>query len=367
MIAKRSWSAELDEACDDLAEHVLEIDRRRLQTDLTGLELRDAEQVVGEAGEVLGFEPQLVQALVARILGKAIARVVHEREPRLDLGQRCPQLVGRKHHELALDAVDLTQLGEGRVLELDGPAHLRVALAHQLASEEVAAQRDNEQEEEPRHQRVHERGVEVMVGDVEPDHEVRDTGDERARHAADQPETQAAGDHDDEEGDGQVGVVSAGQIDESARDREVEHDGRHLETAARDAMGEEHHRRREIEHAPGAEHQVDRRGRLAGARPGKLFATAAKMSTIHGSARWSARSRLGGLERASTWSSLRGLRVGRRPAGRSAALVIGARSRLRKLAAQASAMPARHARTVADRLAHSGEPSGGPACQTKVS
>ncbi len=56
--------------------------------------------------------------------------------------------------------------------------------------------------------------------------------------------------------------------------------------------------------------------------------------------------------------SLRGLRVGRRPAGRSAVLVIGragavcVSSRL-----TASAMTAKHGRTVADRLAHSGEPS----------
>ena len=143
-----------DETRDHLAEDVLEVDRRRLETDLTGLELRDAQQVVGEAGEVLGFEAQLVQALVARILGQAIAGVVHEREPRLDLGQRCPQLVRGQHHELALDAIDLAQLGEGRVLELDGSAHLRVAFADQLAREQVAAQRDDEEEEESRHQRI---------------------------------------------------------------------------------------------------------------------------------------------------------------------------------------------------------------------
>ena len=146
-----------DEPRDHLAEHILEVDRRSLEADLPRLELRDAEQVVGEAGEVLGFEPQLVQALVTRILRKAIARVVHEREPRLDLGQGCPQLVGRQHHELALDAIDLAQLGERGVLELDGSAHLRVALAHQLAREQVAAQRDDEEQEQTRHERVDER------------------------------------------------------------------------------------------------------------------------------------------------------------------------------------------------------------------
>ena len=68
---------------------------------------------------MLGFEAQLVEALVASILGKAIPGIVHQCQPRLDLGQRCPQLVGGEHHELALDAVDLAQLREGRVLELD--------------------------------------------------------------------------------------------------------------------------------------------------------------------------------------------------------------------------------------------------------
>ena len=143
-----------DEPRDDLAEHILEVDGRRLETDLTRLELRDAQEVVGQASEMLGLEPQLVQALVTRILREAIAGIVHEREPCLDLGQWCPQLVRRQHHELALDAIDLAQLREGRVLELDGPAHLRITLADQLASEQVAAQRDDEEEEESRHQRI---------------------------------------------------------------------------------------------------------------------------------------------------------------------------------------------------------------------
>ena len=40
-----------------------------LQTDLAGLELGDAEQVVGEPAEVLGLGAQLVEALLARLLG----------------------------------------------------------------------------------------------------------------------------------------------------------------------------------------------------------------------------------------------------------------------------------------------------------
>ncbi len=57
-----------DESRDDLTEHLLEVDCRGLEADLTGLELRDAEQVVGKPGKVFGLETQLVQALVARVL-----------------------------------------------------------------------------------------------------------------------------------------------------------------------------------------------------------------------------------------------------------------------------------------------------------
>ena len=208
-----------------------------------------------------------MQPLVTRILGQAIARIVHQGQPGLDLGQWCPQLVRGQHHELALDAINLAQLGEGRVLELDGPAHLGVALADELAREQVAAQRDNEQEEEPRHQRIDQRGVEMVIGDVEPDHEICGSGDERAGHAPHQSEAQAAGDDDNEEGDGKVGVVSTGQIDEPAGDREVEDDGGDLEAAAGNPVGQQHDRRRQVEHAPGAEHQVDRGGGLTGGEP----------------------------------------------------------------------------------------------------
>src|ERR1700733_4684493 len=95
------------------------------------------------------------------------------------------------------------------------------------------------------------------------------------------------------------------------------------------------------------------------ARPGKLLATAAKISTIQRLSSMvrsmpALRSRAG-----NDVDSLRGLRVGRRPAGRSAALFIGragavcVSSRL-----TASAMLAKHGRTVADRLTHSREPTG---------
>src|ERR1700730_8987334 len=98
------------------------------------------------------------------------------------------------------------------------------------------------------------------------------------------------------------------------------------------------------------------------ARPGKLLATAAKISTIHRLSSMvrsipALRSRAG-----IAVDSLRGRRVGRRPAGRSEALFIGragaacVSSRL-----TVSAMLIRHARMVADRLAHSREPSGASA------
>src|SRR5580700_3704134 len=95
------------------------------------------------------------------------------------------------------------------------------------------------------------------------------------------------------------------------------------------------------------------------ARPGKLLATAAKISTIQRLSSMvrstPARRSRAGIE----VDSLRGLRVGRRPAGRSATFVIGragadwVSSRL-----TASAIQVRHTRAVADRLAHSREPSG---------
>ena len=260
----------LDETRDHFTEDILQVNRRRLEADLSELELRDAEQVVGEPREMLGLESQLVQAFVACVLRETVAGVVHQREPRLDLCQRCAQLMRREHHEFALDAIDFAQLRERGVLELDRPAQLTVAFTDELPRKQVAAERDDEQEEEARHERIHERCVEVMVRDVEADDEVRKPGDDGARHARCESEAQAARDHDDEERDGEVGVVATGEVHEPARDCEVERDGRHLETASRDAMREEHHRRREVEDAPAAEHQVDRSGRLSGRKSGEV-------------------------------------------------------------------------------------------------
>jgi hypothetical protein len=103
---------------------------------LTGLELGDAEQVVGEPAEVLGLGAQLVEALLACLLGQMVAAVLHERQPRLDLGQRRAQLMRREHHELALDAVHLAQLREDGVLQLGGMVHLPGTRRHHLASQQ---------------------------------------------------------------------------------------------------------------------------------------------------------------------------------------------------------------------------------------
>ena len=193
MTWKRLRSAELDEARDGLADHRLQLAGAGLEPDLSGLELGDGEQVVGEPGQVLGLRAQLPDALIACAGGEPIARVLHQAHPRLDLGQRRAQLVRGQHHEVALDAVDLAQLVEGHRLQLVGVGELPGPVLDHLARQQAADQGDDDEEEEPFGEEVGVGGVEgLVVEEADPQVDGRDA--HRAEEAAAQPEAQAAGD-----------------------------------------------------------------------------------------------------------------------------------------------------------------------------
>jgi len=94
------------------------------------------------------------------------------------------------------------------------------------------------------------------------------------------------------------------------------------------------------------------------ARRGSCWRRLQRSAPSSGSARWFARHRLCGHERASTSTRCAACESATgRPAGRPCCS-LDAQGRLRELPVTASAMPAKHGRTVADRLAHSGEPTG---------
>ena len=153
--------------------------------------------------------------------GEPIARVLHQAHPRLDLGQRRAQLVRGQHHEVALDPVDLAQLVEGDRLQLVGVGELAGPALDHLARQQPADQGDDHEEEEALGEEVGVGGVERLVVE-EADAQVDGRDGHRAEEAAAQPEAQAAGDDHQVEDQPQLGAEPAGQVDEAARDRDVE-------------------------------------------------------------------------------------------------------------------------------------------------